>query len=204
MARTLIRLLSLLLAFSLAACGGDDAAMDGDGGAEDGDAAEQADGDGPGEDGDSEEVADGDELPWTDGDETEADAVDGDEEEPPGDDYPDGTETPNRQGEIEYLIVTTQDMAPAFDVLAAWKTRKGVPVLVKTVEEIYNEYEGVDAAEQVRNYIIGLYAEQPLKRLLLGGDTPSVPHREFWNEVSIAGYFYTDGVRKGNYNESRI
>ena len=110
-------------------------------------------------------------------------------------DYPDGTETPTRLCEIEYVIITPQSMAEAFQPLAEWKTRKGVPTVLKTTEKIYEQYSGVDQAEQVREFLKELAAVQPkLQWVLLGGDTPHVPHREFWSEADVFGYYHTSGV----------
>ena len=55
----------------------------------------------------------------------------------------------------EYIIITKQEFANTFKELAHWKTRKGIPAKVETVENIYSNplYDGADKQEQIRNYI---------------------------------------------------
>lgn|GEM_PF-2163454 len=173
-----------------------DAVADGDD-ATDGDSKSESD---TGEDiEDSEENPDGDADSTSDGDENTADgdnetSVDGDAEaeafeELPIDDYPDGTETENRIDDIEYLIITNAEMAPAFEALADWKESRGIPCAIKTTEEIYEQYAGVDNAEKVRACIRDVYENEMLVWVLLGGDTPAVPHREFDAEVELANLY---------------
>ncbi len=42
--------------------------------------------------------------------------------------------SPSLEGSpVEYVIVTTSELEPYFQELADWKTRKGVPAVVRTV-----------------------------------------------------------------------
>ena len=78
----------------------------------------------------------------------------------------------------EYLIVTNNELKSTFQRLADWKTKKGVPTIVMTIEEVQEQNEGCDLAEKIRNY---------LKKcrqnwgddffVLLGGDTNIIPER---------------------------
>ncbi|MBQ8593239.1 MAG: VCBS repeat-containing protein [Bacteroidaceae bacterium] len=79
----------------------------------------------------------------------------------------------------DYIIITNEALKSEFQKLADWKTKKGVPTIIKTIEEIKNEYIGADLVEKIRNYLIefgnnwgdeGLY-------LLLGGDIDIIPAR---------------------------
>jgi len=36
----------------------------------------------------------------------------------------------------DYIIITNNDLKSAFQVLADWKTKKGTPAIIKTIEEI--------------------------------------------------------------------
>src|SRR5262249_33881588 len=51
---------------------------------------------------------------------------------------------------VEYVIVTNDAMAPAFQQLADWKTQSGVPAVVRTVSFIHQQYAGADDAERIR------------------------------------------------------
>ena len=53
----------------------------------------------------------------------------------------------------DYIIITNNQLKPAFQVLADWKTKKGVRTIIKTTEEISSEYPGCDLQEKIRNYL---------------------------------------------------
>lgn len=53
----------------------------------------------------------------------------------------------------EYLIVTNNELKSTFQRLADWKTKKGVPTIVMTIEEVQEQNEGCDLAEKIRNYL---------------------------------------------------
>jgi len=78
---------------------------------------------------------------------------------------------------FEYLIVTGAGLDSVFQRLADWKTQKGVPAVVRTVEWMYAIYPGRDQAEQVRNYLKTL-SDSGVKYVLLGGDVAVVPFRK--------------------------
>ncbi|HER44013.1 MAG TPA: hypothetical protein ENO08_06100, partial [Candidatus Eisenbacteria bacterium] len=79
---------------------------------------------------------------------------------------------------VSYVIVTNEEMAPVFERLARWKTMKGVPAVVRTVEWIEQNYRaGADRAESIRNFIQDAYALWGVEWVLLGGDTSVIPAR---------------------------
>lgn len=91
----------------------------------------------------------------------------------------------------DYVLITCDSLKSTFQRLADWKTKKGVPAVIKTVEEIERDYTGSDLPEKIRNYLvdvkkrwngIGLF-------VLLGGDTNIVPTRMAYGyyEHSIYG-----------------
>ena len=91
---------------------------------------------------------------------------------------PEAVETKSSQEtECEYLIVTCSDFASNFQALADWKTKKGIPARVVTTDSIYQNSEGVDEAEKVRNFIKHAYENFGTQWVLLGGDTEIVPDR---------------------------
>ncbi|NPD47921.1 C25 family cysteine peptidase [Lentimicrobium sp. S6] len=90
-------------------------------------------------------------------------------------------EFPNFNGQaVEYIIITNEALADGFQEIADWKTKKGVPALVKTVEWIYANYDGVDKPEKVRNFIIDAYQNWGTQYFMLGGDSDVVPVRYAW------------------------
>jgi hypothetical protein len=60
----------------------------------------------------------------------------------------------------EYLLICLAAHADEYEVLKDWKTRKGVPAAIETIEDIVATYPGTDAAEQMRNCIIDYYLNQ--------------------------------------------
>ena len=99
---------------------------------------------------------------------------------------------PSLYGSVpEYIIITNNALKPTFETLARYKTQKGIPTLLVTVEQIYQNFAGIDNAEKVRNYLksahqfwgAGLF-------VLLGGDTAVVPARK--GLYAFGAYHYTD------------
>ncbi len=78
---------------------------------------------------------------------------------------------------IEYLIVTSEILAPSWVVLAEWKTLRGVPAEIVTMAHIDSTNPGRDRAERLRVYLKRRYSTGALKWVLLGGDGDHVPIR---------------------------
>ena len=78
----------------------------------------------------------------------------------------------------EYLIVTNNELKTIFQRLADWKTKKGVPTVVMTIEEVQAQNEGCDLAEKIRNYLKKCRQNWGSDFfVLLGGDTNIIPER---------------------------
>ncbi len=86
----------------------------------------------------------------------------------------------------EYLIITRDSLVSAFEPLAQFKTMKGIPAAIVTMEYIESNYSGVDAAQKLRFFLRDIYSQTPPTYILLGGDTPLVPHRNCW--ATAEGY----------------
>jgi hypothetical protein len=76
-----------------------------------------------------------------------------------------------------YLIITEEAQRPAYERYAAWKTAKGLPAEVATVESIAQNEAGRDLPEKIRNFIIDAAENRGTSYVLLGGDQPVVPSR---------------------------
>ncbi|HEX5131271.1 MAG TPA: C25 family cysteine peptidase [Candidatus Krumholzibacteria bacterium] len=89
------------------------------------------------------------------------------------------TSFPSLEGSpVDYVIVTNDSLADEFQVLADWKTAKGIPTVVRTTEWIAANYRnGVDLAETIRTFVIDAYQYWGIDYLLLGGDVGLVPAR---------------------------
>lgn len=90
-------------------------------------------------------------------------------------------------GDFEYVVVTSEDLASAFDPLVEWKTRKGVPATTVTVEWIDAAYPGADTQERIRAFIADARDAWGALFVLLGGDTRSVPARRAYAMTCEAG-----------------
>ncbi len=106
------------------------------------------------------------------------------------------TQLPSVQGSpVEYVIVTSDEMAPAFQRLADWKTATGVPAVVRTMSFIQQQYpRGADDAERVRAFLRDAYTRWGTKWVLLGGDTEVIPTRLGYTTYYVPGgeYIATD------------
>lgn len=78
----------------------------------------------------------------------------------------------------DYLILTNRELQPAFQVLADWKTKKGIKTRIQLVEEITAAYPGADTPEKIRNYLKEAYRSYGDNLfVLLGGHTNVIPER---------------------------
>jgi hypothetical protein len=88
------------------------------------------------------------------------------------------TELPTLRGQcVEYVLITTDELADAFRPLLDWKTKKGVVNATRTVSWIDQHYTGCDLQERIRNFIKDAYAHWGTIWVLLGGDTRLLPYR---------------------------
>ena len=111
----------------------------------------------------------------------------------------------------DYIIITNNALKPAFQELADYKTQRGIPTVIATVEDIYNRYPGVDHPEQIRNYLKDIKQYWNTVNILIGGDTDIVPARytrgivraptdRYYNDlmgnwnIAITNYYYFDNI----------
>ena len=79
---------------------------------------------------------------------------------------------------VEYVIITSDEFQSRFQEFADWKTRLGVPTVVRTLPWIEQNYPGgADVAERMRFFIQDAYSTWGTTYVLLGGDTGVVPER---------------------------
>ncbi len=108
----------------------------------------------------------------------------------------------------DYIIITNEALKPTFQALANWKTKKGVPAIIKTIEEIEPNYQGSDLQEKIRNYLKEAYARWGAGLfVLLGGDTNIIPARMVIGHKSIfrpTDLYYTTVGGTWNANNNNI
>jgi hypothetical protein len=95
---------------------------------------------------------------------------------------------PDSSDPYDMLIITGTAQVEWFQEYAQWRTDHGILTDVVSVQDIYAEYNGLDHADQLRNYIIDAYQSyagttNPLKYVLLGGDDEIIPIRGVYGQV---------------------
>ncbi len=113
--------------------------------------------------------------------------------------------TPSLEGTpVEYVIITSDDLASYFEPFAAAKTARGIPTVIKTLSWIDANYPGgCDQAERIRFFIQDAYESWGTAYVLLGGDTGVIPVRmaytRYYGGNSIpCDLYYSD--LDGNWN----
>jgi len=95
--------------------------------------------------------------------------------------------------DVEYAIITTSGLAPCFDTLVEWRTKKGYNTKVFTTDSISANYpSGRDLQERIRMCIIDQYENHGLIYVLLAGDNAQVPGRRCYGYAVSAGSIPAD------------
>ena len=79
-----------------------------------------------------------------------------------------------------YLIITADSLIPSFKEFALSKALRGYDVTIKSVEDIYEEYNSYpDSVERIKRYIYDYYIgmDEHARYVLLGGDDSIIPVR---------------------------
>ncbi|MDD2611693.1 MAG: C25 family cysteine peptidase [Bacteroidales bacterium] len=77
--------------------------------------------------------------------------------------------------EVEYLVVSADSLKRYFLPFILWKTQKGIPSKIITIEEIDTSYSGSTIQLKLKNCLFDYYQNHNLKWVLLGGDNTIVP-----------------------------
>ncbi len=91
---------------------------------------------------------------------------------------------PLGESEVAYLIITDSSLAQAFEPLLEWKTRKGVPARLVTLDEVNSTHSGSDLPARIRNCIANYHSIYNTTWVLLGGDTDLIPERRLYVALS--------------------
>ncbi len=105
---------------------------------------------------------------------------------------------------VQYLIITNAAMQAEMQRLADWRTRTGVPTVVRTVEFIQANYPyGFDLQDRLRRFVREAYEQWGITHVLLGGDTDVIPPRYGRTTFFGGAYIPTDlyySDLDGNWN----
>ncbi|HUS99601.1 MAG TPA: C25 family cysteine peptidase [Candidatus Thermoplasmatota archaeon] len=81
------------------------------------------------------------------------------------------------QMDYDLLIITSDALKSGFEPLKQAHDSEGIETLIYTVEDIYNNFTGIDEPDKIRNFIKYAYETYGIEYVLLGGDTEIVPAR---------------------------
>jgi len=84
---------------------------------------------------------------------------------------------------VPYVIITSDDLAEAFDSLAQLKRLQGLNADVIELSWIQSNFPGFDIQESIRNFIIYAYENWHTRYVLLGGDDEVIPNRPLYAKV---------------------
>jgi len=108
------------------------------------------------------------------------------------------TETDTAPGRIDglqprVLLITSAELAEAWQPFADWKTRLGKPTVIVSLDTIAKEYEGADLQDKMKACITKHRTELGTKWVILGGDSSkgTVPDRDTFHPMSRR-MFYKD------------
>jgi len=101
-----------------------------------------------------------------------------------------------------YLLITSEELAPAFQVLVDWRAGEGLLGELVTLQHIYGHYGGKDEQEQIRNCIRDYYEHRGTVYVTLGGDDQVVPDRDcrVWDCFDMPTDLYYGGL-DGTWDE---
>lgn len=106
----------------------------------------------------------------------------------------------------DYIIITNKTLKSEFQRLASWKTQKGIPALIKDIDEIASEYSGSDMPEKIRAYLKDCYYKWGAGLMvLLGGDVNIVPAKFYEQPDGIKlpfDAYYIDLIKDWNPNKN--
>lgn len=112
---------------------------------------------------------------------------------------------------FEYVIVTSEALAPAFEALVDWKRRKGLDAGIVTMEYIRENYNGdeisgiYDDAGKLRQFLYESYLRGTVY-VLLGGDKDVVPIRYGYDygDMIPTDLYFADFNGNWNFDDDEI
>lgn len=89
---------------------------------------------------------------------------------------------------VDYVIVTSDELAPEFQRLADFKTSRGITTVVRTIDWITDNYPAKgDLPATIRSFLVDAYQRWGTRFVLLGGDVEIIPARFIHSSFYPAG-----------------
>jgi len=76
---------------------------------------------------------------------------------------------------IDIAVITAEKYTDNFEKYKIFKTKQGFKTVIKTVEEIYGEYQGENDFIKIRNYVRDMYIQNDLEFVIIGGGYKVIP-----------------------------
>lgn len=80
-----------------------------------------------------------------------------------------------REDSFDYVILTKDNLFPAFDSLVIWKNSIGFHAKLVSIDSVIIQYPGTDVADKIRNFLIDKYDSWGIRYLLIGGNLNMIP-----------------------------
>ena len=91
----------------------------------------------------------------------------------------------SQDGQVDYLIITSEGLKSFFTPLVQWKRQKGVRTKVATIEDIEKYSSGDTPQEKIKTYIYNAYKDKNVKFVMLGGDDTVVPVQYCYSDLGL-------------------
>lgn len=92
--------------------------------------------------------------------------------------------------EYDMVIIAPDTFSSQIQPLIEHKNNHSVETFLKTTEDIYDEFDGVDKPEQIKYFIKNAYDTWNIKYVLLIGDTDKVPMRKSYATGSLWSFTF--------------
>ena len=116
--------------------------------------------------------------------------------------YEEPTNPINFEDVYDLVIITPSEFSNELQPLMEHKNSHGVNTTLKTIEDIYNEYDAYDEAEEIKYFIKDAIEDWGVEYVLLVGDVYHLPirktwffqrhHGDYWNETVLSDLYYGD------------
>lgn len=96
--------------------------------------------------------------------------------------------------ENDLVIIAPSEFSAKLQPLINHKNKRGVNTILKTTEDIYNEYNGYDEAEEIKYFIKDAIEDWGVEYVLLVGDVNKLPIRSAWYYNNLHGFYWNHSV----------
>jgi len=104
--------------------------------------------------------------------------------------YEENNESICGNGGYDMAIISPSEFSDTLQPLIEHKNSHGISTFLKTTEDIYAEYDGVDQAEKIKYFIKDAIEQQGIKYVLLVGNIDKLPMRKSAVQCNVFSFEY--------------